>query len=348
LFVALTLCVATAWGQSNKREPHIGYLYPGGGQQDSVVQITAGGQFLTGATNVYVSGEGVRASVIRYIRPLRNLQKEQRVLLQKRLKEVRQKRLAELSGKGSGRSVPEKKASGKKAADKPRVSKKENGAKKKNVSTKETTAKTEEVKLPEHPLLYDLENKSLRAAKTEEVKLPEHPLLYDLENKSLRELAHITNVIFFPRNKRQLNRQLAESVLIEVTIEPDAAPGNRELRIGTKTGLTNPMVFQVGQFPEIRELEPNNRKAYTEMPNLPKGTKVPKDKPIELPALLNGQIMPGDVDRFRFRAQQGQQLVIETQARSLIPYLADAVPGLFQATLALYDTKGKEVAFADD
>jgi hypothetical protein len=40
--------------------------------------------------------------------------------------------------------------------------------------------------------------------------------------------------------------------------------------------------------------------------------------------------------------------VIETQARSLIPYLADAVPGWFQATLALYDAKGNEVAFADD
>lgn len=318
LFVALTLCVATAWGQSNKREPHIGYLYPGGGQQGSVVQITAGGQFLTGATNVYVSGEGVRASVIRYIRPLRNLQKQQRVLLQKRLKEVRDKCLAELSGKNRA-AIPVKKKFIKKAADKPGV-----------------------------PPQDSLRRKKKDTAKTEEVKLPEHPLLYDLENKSLRELAHITNVIFFPRNKQQLNRQLAEMVLIEITIEPDAAPGNRELRIGTRTGLTNPMVFQVGQFPEIRELEPNNRKAYTEMPNLPRGTKVPKDKPIELPALLNGQIMPGDVDRFRFRARQGQPLVMEVQARSLIPYLADAVPGWFQATLALYDANGKEVAFADD
>jgi len=58
--------------------------------------------------------------------------------------------------------------------------------------------------------------------------------------------------------------------------------------------------------------------------------------------------MPGDVDRFRFRARKGQQLVIETQARSLIPYLADAVPGWFQATLALYDARGNEVAFVDD
>jgi hypothetical protein len=64
--------------------------------------------------------------------------------------------------------------------------------------------------------------------------------------------------------------------------------------------------------------------------------------------LLNGQIMPGDADRFRFRARAGQRLVVNAQARSLIPYLADAVPGWFQATVALYDAAGTEVAFADD
>jgi hypothetical protein len=108
------------------------------------------------------------------------------------------------------------------------------------------------------------------------------------------------------------------------------------------------MVFQVGSLPEIRELEPNNREAYPALPNLLKVPNLPKEKPHELPVLFNGQVMPGDVDRFRFRARKGQQLVIETHARSLIPYLADAVPGWFQATLALYDAVGNEVAFADD
>jgi hypothetical protein len=136
--------------------------------------------------------------------------------------------------------------------------------------------------------------------------------------------------------------------LIEVTVDTDAAPGNRELRIRTGTGLTNPMVFQVGLVPEVRELEPNDRQAYPELPDLPKETKLPRTRPLALPVMLNGQVMPGDVDRFRFRARQGQSLVIEAQARSLIPYLADAVPGWFQACLALYDARGQEVAFADD
>jgi len=332
-FVVLSLCVTAAWSQSVTREPHIGYLYPGGGQQGTVIQITAGGQYLAGATNVYISGQGVRGSVIKYIRPLRNIQKEQRQLIQLLLKEVRDKRLAELTGSG-GRSGTQQKASTRKTSDKPGQSEKQ------------------------------------KDAKAEEVKMPDHPLLYDLEDKSLRELAHISSVLFFPRNKLQTNRQLAETVLVEITIDPDAQPGSRELRLATKTGLTNPMVFQVGLLPEVRELEPNDRQAYPELPGLRRvagrvegippsnrGQSLPRSrrgdardtaKPLDLPVLLNGQIMPGDVDRFRFRAVKGQQLVIEAHARSLIPYLADAVPGWFQATLALYDSSDKEVAFADD
>ncbi|UCG58698.1 MAG: hypothetical protein JSU70_04125 [Phycisphaerales bacterium] len=317
MLVAISLCVATAWGQSSTREPHIGYLYPGGAQAGCVVQITAGGQYLNGVTDVYVCGEGVQAKVIKYIRPLRNLQKPQRQLLQKRLKEVRDVRLAEFSGESRRPPAPTKKVVARKAV-----------AKKAAAKPKESGKKDE--------------------TKKEEVKLPDHPLLFDMEDKSLRELAHISSVLFFPRSKLQTNRQLAEMVVIEVTVDPDAAPGNRELRLQTKTGLTNPVVFQVGTLPEARELEPNNQKAYPAVPNLPKGARVPKDKPLDLPVLLNGQIMPGDVDRFRFRARKGQQLVIEAQARSLIPYLADAVPGWFQATLALYDAWGKEMAFADD
>ena len=302
-FVVLTLCAATAWGQS--REARIGYLYPGGGQQGSVVQILAGGQYLKGATDVYVSGKGVRAEVIKYMNPPRYFNKEQRQLLKMCLREVRDKRLSELPDNRPNRPVPLEREF-KRIAPDPRPAEKED------------------------------------AAKIKEEKLPDHPLLYDLENKGLRELAHITDVYLTSRSKRQFNRQITELVLIKITIEPDAAPGDRELRIVTSAGMTNPMVFQVGLLPEVRELEPNNQKAFADLPNLP------KEKPLELPVQLNGQIMPGDVDRFHFRAQKGQKLVIETQARRLIPYLADAVPGWFQATLALYDAKGNEMAFVDD
>ena len=65
-------------------------------------------------------------------------------------------------------------------------------------------------------------------------------------------------------------------------------------------------------------------------------------------ATVNGQVGPGGVDRCRFQALKGQHLVVACSARELIPYISDAVPGWFQATVALYDAKGKEVGYADD
>jgi hypothetical protein len=309
---ALTLCAGVAWAQTSTQKSQIGYLYPGGAQQGTTVLISAGGQFLKGADQVHVSGTGVRASVVEYMKPLRNLNKDQRALFQKRLKELRDKRLAELSRGTRTRSQTGRRRTKGKATPKP-----------KPVQRKETP-------IPKG------------------TKLPDHPLLHDLDKKSLRELAHVSATILASRRKKQVNRQISEFVLIEIKVDPDAEPGNRELRIRTGTGLTNPLVFQVGSLPEVRELEPNDKQAYPELPNLPKETKLPQTRPLALPVLLNGQVMPGDVDRFRFRARQGQSLVIETQARSLIPYLADAVPGWFQACLTLYNARGQEVAFADD
>ncbi|MBC8868535.1 MAG: PPC domain-containing protein, partial [Planctomycetes bacterium] len=133
----------------------------------------------------------------------------------------------------------------------------------------------------------------------------------------------------------------------------DARPGERELRLITSTGLTNPLVFCVGQLPEFSETaaktaEESRPASASRYGQRAKGPKPEAEPTITLPATVNGQITPGDVDRYRFSARKGQQLVVAASARSLIPYLADAVPGWFQATLALYDADGKEVAYADD
>ena len=135
--------------------------------------------------------------------------------------------------------------------------------------------------------------------------------------------------------KRQLNPQLEQTVTATLSIAADAAPGRREVRVRTPVGLSNPLGFYLGPFPEFLEVEPNDAAAGEAIAG-------------PLPAVLNGQIMPGDVDRFRFQAEKGDKLVLKASARELMPYLADAVPGWFQATLALYDENGREVAYADD
>ncbi|MBN1805864.1 MAG: hypothetical protein JW837_11485 [Sedimentisphaerales bacterium] len=325
VFLTFLICVSTTQGQTKSTDPHIGYIYPGGGQRGTVVLITVGGQYLRGITDIYVSGKGVHGSVLEYIRPTQNIQKEQRDLLDERMEEVKALRIAEITGRSSSNYMKLKEESEKRIAQKLKALKeKEEADKKKDIDKKK-----------EEP-------------EKKEVEMPEHPLLYKLQDKSIRQLAHIRNILFYPRSMLQPNRQIAETLLIEVTIDSDAQPGQRELRLGTKTALTNPVVFQVDILPEVLELEPNNKEAYQELPEPFQVPNLPREKAHELPVLFNGQVMPGDIDRFRFRANKGQKLVIEAHARSLIPYLADAVPGWFQATLALYDAVGRELAFADD
>lgn len=182
-------------------------------------------------------------------------------------------------------------------------------------------------------------NRRLSALDTSNpVILPDHPMLNNIDRMSLWELAGVVHEIRRIR-KRQPNMQLAEMVAIEIRVSADAPPGDRELRIRCAAGLTNPIRFQVGMLPEFQEQEPNDPQIAVPLPQAP---------PITLPAVLNGQIMPGDVDRFRFRGRKGQQLVVHVAARQLIPYLADAVPGWFQATVSLYDAWGIELAYADD
>lgn len=136
--------------------------------------------------------------------------------------------------------------------------------------------------------------------------------------------------------RRPANANLADTVTLQVTLSPEAKTGDRELRLMTKAGLTNPLLFQVGELPETSE------QANDKTP----GTKAPVE--ITLPRTINGQILPGAADRYRFTAAKGQRIVVAVFARALIPYLADAVPGWFQATLSLYDATGKEVAYDDD
>ncbi|MGM0494212.1 MAG: hypothetical protein ACQER1_14865 [Armatimonadota bacterium] len=187
----------------------------------------------------------------------------------------------------------------------------------------------------------DAEKLKEERAKLDE--LPDHPLARGLDEMSLVELLDLQSSLYDP--KEQPNTQLGETVYLRVTISPDASPGDRELRLISRAGMTNPMVFQVGLLPEVSEEEPND-------PGPPKTPRIDamrtKPEPVELPVLMNGQIMPGDVDRFSFVAEQGQKLVVQVHARHLVPYLADAVPGWFQATVALFDSQGEELAYADE
>jgi hypothetical protein len=125
------------------------------------------------------------------------------------------------------------------------------------------------------------------------------------------------------------------SVRVSLAIAPDAPLGERDLRLLTPGGISNRFRFFVGELPEINEVEPNN--------------EIKQAQRLEsLPIVVNGQITQPDRDFFRFAAKAGQTLVCEVEARTLLPYIPDAVPGWLDACLTLYDPGGKELAFVDD
>ena len=96
LLAAVVVFAAAAWGQVNARAPHVGYVYPAGGQLGTTMEVTVAGQSLRGVSAAYVTGEGVHVSVVKYYLPVRNLMPEQRLELVRQLSELRDKRVAEM------------------------------------------------------------------------------------------------------------------------------------------------------------------------------------------------------------------------------------------------------------
>jgi hypothetical protein len=144
---------------------------------------------------------------------------------------------------------------------------------------------------------------------------------------------------------------ISSLVFVEVTMAPEAKPGPRELRLATLRGVSNPLVFHVGQLPEVSRkpmITATLQVLGKEELALRKRPEDEVEQRITVPCTANGQIASGEVNRYRFEARKGQRLVISATARQLIPYVADAVPGWFQPVLALYDARGKEVAYSDD
>jgi hypothetical protein len=279
LILTVIAGVAQAWG-AGAREAYIGYVYPAGGRQGASFEVRVGGQNIRGVRDIYVSGEGVHATVMRYEGAEGPLNRKQREELRRRLQEIRDQRVRAWTGKAA---APVPKAGG--STQPPRVT------------------------------------------------LPDLSDLRDLEMRSVRELRKIAERYLNPDKRPKA--PVAETAFLQVTIDPGAVTGDREIRLRATAGVTNPMLFQVGQPPETLAQDPDDA---SEVPTVA----------VSLPATLNGRIMPGAVDHFRVKARAGQHLVIQVEARGLVPYLADAVPGWFQAVVALRDATGKEVAYVDD
>lgn len=128
------------------------------------------------------------------------------------------------------------------------------------------------------------------------------------------------------------NLQLADQIRFKLIISPNAKLGMRDVRLQMPGGVTNRLFFEIGELPDILESPKESISAVAQT----------------LPVTFNGQITRSDVDRLRFKALKGQNLVIRVKGREFVPYIADAVPGWFQPVVRLYGPDGREVAWSDD
>ncbi len=336
--LAVLVTAVAGWGQVS-REPHIGYVFPAGAQQGTTVHVVVGGEYLRGVKDLVIAGKGLHVTVGDYVRPFSR--KEEGIIGRELGKLMRlriQEEQAVAQGRATRRTARNRTAEMRAAEAKKAAEARKAEDAKRAAEAKKRTAGTDA-------------KKAEKARSQEDDELPEHPWLRDLEEKSFMELEALRQKIFNP--KKQRNAQIAEMIEADIKIDADAPVGDHQIRLAAPGGLTNPVTFKVSALPEVVVeqpvvLQPPTDGSRPELIALAAIMKPPPKKVYDLPVVLNGQVVPGDVEYLRFRAKEGQQLVINLEARRLVPYLADAVPGWFQAVMTLYDSKHNEVAFADD
>ncbi len=131
----------------------------------------------------------------------------------------------------------------------------------------------------------------------------------------------------------QSSPQLADKVKIMIDIPSHVPCGLYDLRLQGPQGVSNMLPFEVASYPDFIE----SGKSSLKNPDI-----------VEIPAVLCGQVTPGGVDYFRFSGHKGETIVASVKGRTLVPYIADAVPGWFQPVIKIVDTKGHEIAYSDD
>ena len=153
-----------------------------------------------------------------------------------------------------------------------------------------------------------------------------------------QKLSIVERALYIRPNRLQASPSLNQSMLVTVAVAPDAKPGVRDFRVLGQNGMSAPRPLLVTSAPHSEEA----RFAPSHRP------RPPAPAVTNLPCVLDGQIMPGQTDKWTLHLQKGRTVTLRTVARELQPYIGDAVPGFFNPALRIVDSNGAEVAFADD
>ncbi|MCX7826123.1 MAG: PPC domain-containing protein [Verrucomicrobiae bacterium] len=329
----LALLVAAAPSLMGQGQ-YIGYVYPAGGQQGSTFPIRIGGQGLAYASDLVVSGEGVTARLVEYLRVLDN---QELGLVNQQLSELRKKETTVDDAMAAKMAFYEFPAPiGPDTGD--------------NAVASILCPVCATANAPDATVCVRC-NAKLEKPKEQPKKDATSAAPKSEKEVAKQKLIERIQRIFAEDEREPAVRSQTELVFAEVTVSPDAKPGRREIRVITKRGVSNALPFYIGQVPEVARKPMKTMK----LPVLGKEHLAQRNRPreeeelrITLPCTMNGQIAAGEINRYRFAASKGQRLVISVKARHLVPYVPDGVPGWLQAVLRLYDSNGKEVAYSDD
>jgi len=331
---SLVILLAAA-SSARAQSQYIGYVYPAGGQQGTTFPIRLGGQALAHASGVVVSGEGVSGRLVDYYRVMNN---QEIAFLNQQLNELKKGAVLsdDLVARMAWFEFP--------AA----------------IGPMPAAGEGEMVVCPVCGQLNKAGDRVCRNCGAVlpqpqntppgKTAAPKPPVLSEKDLARERMIERI-QMRFAQDERNPAVRSQTELVFAEITVAPNAKPGRREIRVLTRRGLSNPLPFYVGQVPEVARKPMKT----CQLPVLGKEYLALRKRPpeeeelrITVPCTTNGQIAPGEVNRYRFAAHKGEHLVIQALARELGPYVADAVPGWFQAALRLCDADGHELAYNDD
>ena len=113
---------------------------------------------------------------------------------------------------------------------------------------------------------------------------------------------------------------------VTLTVGAQVAPGVYPIRVVTDAGVSNPILFAVGQIPQVAEIEPNNTYDIAQ--------------PISGPVVVEGACSGNDVDFFRFKGRKGDRIVVD----ALCARIGSGVDPMIRLTTA----DSRPVASADD
>ena len=168
----------------------------------------------------------------------------------------------------------------------------------------------------------------------------------ELDNLDLQVLLRF---IYTPEFYPQPTPALDTQIILDVEVAPDAKPGRREIMVYDGHSMSPPHPFYVTAEKHLVEpffSIPPWKDRHMRVPGV---LHYPTNLPVQtLPVVLDGQCWPGENDEFRLKLKKGIRLTCEVNAREMLPYLGDAVPGFFNPAVELKGPNGREVAAADD